>query len=222
MNSSTINVMIADDHRLVIDGIKLMFSTEEDIACVGEASNGQELLDLLKVQPADVVLLDIDMPILNGLDTCKKLQKLYPDLRIIILSMLKEASLIKTLLKYGIKGFLLKNSGKEEIVDAIREVHDGKSSLNDEVSSILIQSLSNQKQKKNSRSNPFPQLSRREKQVLQLIVDEHITSEIAEKLFISPDTVESHRRRLLSKIGVRNTAGLVRACMEYGLLDEAS
>ncbi len=221
MNNHPIRVIIADDHQLVIDGVKLMFSTESDLVCVGEAPNGQALLELLQIQKAEVVLLDIDMPVLNGLDTCKQLHKHYPDLKVIVLSMLKEASLIKMMLKYGIKGFLLKNSGKEEVLDAIRKVHRGEqTSFSEEVSTILIESLSAQKSRRSSRRNPFPQLSRREKQVLKLIVDEHITTEIAEMLFISPDTVESHRRRLLSKLGVRNTAGLVRACMEYGLLEE--
>lgn len=212
-----INVAIADDHQLVIDGIQLMLEPEEDMRLVMSALNGQSLLEQMDNAPIDVVLLDVNMPVLNGLETCKKLRTNYTKVKILGLSMMKEVSLIKLMLQNGANGFLLKNAGKDEVVDAIRKVNDGQNYYSDEVSKIVMNSL-NPGSPKSSTTSPFPQLSRREKQVLQLIVDEHTTAEIAEKLFISFGTVETHRRNILSKLGARNTAGIVRIAIEYRLL----
>ncbi|MEM1219021.1 MAG: response regulator transcription factor [Bacteroidota bacterium] len=214
-----IRILIADDHQLVIDGLRLMLSTEEDFSCTHQANNGQEVLDILAKDSVDVLLMDINMPVMNGVDACKKIQKSYPEVKILALSMLKEASLIKMMLKYGAKGYLLKNAGKDEVIEAIRMVAKGKSYYSEEISEIILQSLSGSRAKKSA--SPFPQLSRREKQVLGLIVEEFTTGEIAEKLFISFGTVETHRRNLLIKLGARNTAGLVRAALEYDLLESS-
>lgn len=212
-----IKVAIADDHQLVIDGIRLMLESEADMQLRMTALDGQLLLDKIAHQNVDVVLLDVNMPKLNGLETCKQLRSLYPELKILGLSMMKEVSLIKLMLQNGANGFLLKNAGKDEVVEAIRKVSEGGNYYSAEVSQIVMNSL-NPSTSKQSLTSPFPQLSRREKQVLQLIVDEFTTAEIAEKLFISFGTVETHRRNILSKLGARNTAGIVRIAIEYGLL----
>ncbi|WP_367389201.1 response regulator [Lewinella sp. LCG006] len=212
-----IRLLIADDHQLVIDGIKLMLSSETDIECAGEANDGQSALDLLTKGAFDLVLLDINMPGMNGLEACKHISKTYPDVKILVLSMLKEASLIKMMLKNGANGYLLKNAGKAEVLRAIRAVNAGQKYYSSEVADIVMASLGGRAEKVNK--SPFPQLSRREKQVLQLIVDEFTTGEIADKLKISFGTVETHRRNLLIKLGARNTAGLVRIGIEYGLLE---
>lgn len=213
-----IRVLIADDHQLVIDGIKLMFSDETDIACIGEANDGLQALELAgKIRP-ELIILDINMPNLNGIETCRQIRRSFPEIKILALSMLKEVSLIKLILKNGADGYLLKNSGKEEILTAIRKIQTGEKYFSSEVAALVMESLTGAKVK--NTENPFPKLSRREKQILQLIVDEYTTVEIAEKLFISFGTVETHRRNLLIKLGARNTAGLVRACFEYNLLDD--
>jgi DNA-binding NarL/FixJ family response regulator len=211
-----IKLLIADDHQLVIDGIKLMLSGEPDITCAGEANDGQAALDLLATTNFDLVLLDINMPGLNGLETCKKMRQSFPQLKVLVLSMIQEVSLIKLMLKSGANGYLLKNAGKDEIIEAIRKVCQGQKYYSAEVADIVMASLAGGAQK--NKQSPFPQLSRREKQVLELIVDEFTTTEIAERLHISFGTVETHRRNLLIKLGARNTAGLVRISMEYGLL----
>ena len=212
-----IRLLIADDHQLVIDGIKLMLSSEADIDCVGEANDGQVALDLLQQLTIDLILLDINMPGMNGIEACKKIRQAYPEIKILVLSMLKEASLIKMVLKNGANGYLLKNAGKREVLQAIRAVKAGQKYYSPEVADIVMASLAGNTVKANK--SPFPQLSRREKQVLQLIIDEFTTGEIAEKLGISFGTVETHRRNLLIKLGARNTAGLVRIGLEYGLLE---
>ena len=209
-------ILIADDHQLVIDGIKLMLSTEPDLECAGEANDGSRALDMLPELQPDLVILDINMPGLNGIETCRKIRESHPNLRILILSMLREVSLIKLVLKNGADGYLLKSAGRAEILDAIRKVRDGEKYFSPEVSALVMESLSGARTKVSE--NPFPKLSRREKQVLRVIVGEYTTTEIAEKLFISFGTVETHRRNLLIKLGARNTAGLVRACFEYELL----
>ncbi len=212
-----INVAIADDHQLVIDGIQLMLNPEADMQLTLSAVHGQSLLDQMEDAKVDIILLDVNMPVLNGLETCKKIRAIYPKVKILGLSMMKEVSLIKLMLQNGANGFLLKNAGKDEVVDAIRKVYDGQNYYSAEVAEIVMSSLGSNNSKDKTVS-PFPQLSRREKQVLQLIVDEFTTAEIAEKLFISFGTVETHRRNILSKLGARNTAGIVRIAVEYGLL----
>ncbi|PHN04901.1 DNA-binding response regulator [Flavilitoribacter nigricans DSM 23189 = NBRC 102662] len=212
-------ILIADDHQLVIDGIKLMLSTETDLECVADAHSGQEVLDYLQNKPVDMVILDINMPDLNGVETCRILQRDYPEVKVLALSMLKEASLIKLMLKNGAHAYVLKHAGKEEVIQAIRKVFAGQNYYSEEVSEIIMASLAGQSTKEKPQS-PFPQLSRREKQVLRLIVDEFTTAEIAEKLHISFGTVETHRRNILIKLGARNTAGLVRTAIEYGLLED--
>jgi DNA-binding NarL/FixJ family response regulator len=212
-----IRILIADDHRLVIDGIKLMLESAEDMLCVGEASNGKEALAMLEKVPADVLLLDINMPEMDGLECSRLVKTRFPKVKILVLSMLKEASLVKSMLRNGASGFLLKNAGKDEVMEAIRQVNEGKQAFSEQVLETVMDSFSSKPAK--PISNPFPKLSRREKQILQLIVEEKTTSEIAEELFISFGTVETHRRNILMKLNARNTAGLVKAAIDYGLLE---
>lgn len=211
-----IKILIADDHRLVIDGLLLMLQEVPDMQCVGQAANGQEALDLLAQSPVDVLLLDLNMPEMDGLECCRLVKERYPTVKILALSMMRELSLIKSMLKHGASGFLLKNAGKDEVLDAIRKVFEGKQAFSEEVLESLMNSFSNKSVK--TAKSPFPTISRREKQILQLIVDERTTSEIADELFISFGTVETHRRNLLLKLNARNTAGLVKAAIEFELL----
>ncbi len=210
-----IKVLIADDHQIVIDGIRLMLSDADGLECAGTANSGEEALQLLQNLPIDVLLLDINMPGMDGLECCRKVHADFPAVKILMLSMLREGSLVKMLLNEGASGYLLKNAGKDEVIDAIRKVHAGERALSPEVLDIFLE---NNSEKKKQMASPFPKLSRREKQVLQLIVGERTTGEIASELFISFGTVETHRRNLLMKLNARNTAGLVRMALEYDLL----
>ena len=213
-----IKVFLVDDHQMVIDGIVLLLQNDPEIDCVGYAKNGASAIKQLVDLEVDVVLLDINLPDKNGTEVCRILCQQHPNLQIIVLSMLSEASLIKMMLKEGAKGYLLKNAGKAELLEAIKTVHQGERYLSTEVNTIILDSLAGKRATR--RKNPFPKLSRREKEVLQLIIDEKTTQEIAEQLFISIGTVETHRRNMMSKLGVRNTAGLVRVTFEYGLLED--
>lgn len=210
-----INVFIVDDHRMVIEGLCLLLQDVPNLQIAGTAISGEEAVEQIPNTAVDVVLLDINMPGINGIDTCKKLLKSNPDLKIVAISMHKESSLIKLMLGNGAKGYVLKNAGRDEVITAITEVYHGKNYLDHDVSEIVLNSVMNQNGKKSS--NPFPSLSPREKDVLHCILDELTTNEIAERLHISFGTVETHRRNMLIKTGARNTAGLVRIAIEYEL-----
>ncbi|HLP94754.1 MAG TPA: response regulator transcription factor [Saprospiraceae bacterium] len=211
-----LKILIADDHQLVIDGLMLMIQEATDMHCVGQASNGVEALEILSKESVDVLLLDLNMPEMDGLECCKIVRERYPATRVLALSMMRELSLVKAMLKQGASGFLLKNAGKDEVLEGIRKVAEGKQAFSEAILESLMSSFS-QKPTKSSGS-PYPTISRREKQILQLIYDEKTTQEIADELFISFGTVETHRRNLLLKLNARNTAGLVKAAIEFNLL----
>ena len=211
-----IKILIVDDHQLVIDGIKLMIDGEEDMTVVAEAHNGQEAIDSLPDKEVDVILMDLNMPIMNGLDATKIIHESNPDIKIIGLSMLNDLKLIRKLINYGAIGYLIKNAGKEEVINAIKTVNNGNQYFDQKTLNSLLTNKSAETKK--SKSNLFPKLSRREKEILQLIMDEFTSNEIAIKLFISSGTVETHRRNIINKLGVRNTAGMIRVVMDYGLL----
>lgn len=213
---SPIKVFIVDDHQMVIEGFKLLLQNEAHIQVVGHVLNAEEAIDIVPDIKPDVILLDINMPGMNGIEACKELMKILPDVKIISITMHKESSLIKMMLGNGAKGYVLKNAGKDELVEAIEAVHKGKMYLDDISNEIVINTMNGSNKKKES-SSLFPKLSRREKDVLRLILNEHTTQEIAGKLFISFGTVETHRRNMLIKTGTRNTAGLVRVALEYEL-----
>lgn len=213
-----INVFIVDDHKMVIEGLQLLLKNHEKIQVVGYALSGEEALDKVKIIQPDVVLMDINMPGINGIETTKKMIKLMPTLKIIAISMHKESSLIKLMLNNGAKGYVLKNAGQDEVVKAIETVQQNKLYLDELVNEIVINSVADTS--KQNLSNTFPRLSRREKEVLQLIMEENTTQEIADKLFIGFGTVETHRRNMLIKTGARNTVGLVKMALEYNLLEQ--
>ena len=196
-----------------------MLADETDIKIVGSYQNGSQILSALeRGKPIQIILLDIHMPDTNGVELCKIIKRDFPSVQIIGLSMVSEISLVKLMVKNGASGYLHKNAGKEEVLMAIHRVSKGKRYFSDEISELLLSGNLNG-HSGYERKSPFPRLSRREKEVLSLIVDEFTTQEIADKLFISFGTVETHRRNILSKLGARNTAGLVRIALEYQLLE---
>lgn len=210
-------IYIVDDHKMVIEGIQLLLENEVNISVIGYATSGEQALEEIPKKNIDVVLLDINLPSINGIETCKKLLEIKPELKIISISMHKEISLIKLMLKNGAKGYILKNAGKEEIITAIEKVNKNEIHLGKEVNNIVLNSITLNDIEKKKQKSLFPTLSRREKEVLNCILNELTTQEIAEKLHISFGTVETHRRNMLMKTGARNTAGLVRTVLEYEL-----
>jgi DNA-binding NarL/FixJ family response regulator len=213
-----IRVMIADDHKIFRDGIKSILEKEKDMEVVEEASKGSEVIEKVGNAAIDVIVLDIDMGNPNGIEIAEIIGKEYPEVNILILSMMGLHDFIIQALEKGAIGFILKNAGKDELLTAIRTVAKGDSYFSKEVSAILIEHL-NKPRATRKRIADIP-LSARELEVLKLIVQEDSNPEIAEKLFISIRTVDTHRRNLLEKLGVKNTAGLVKYAIQKGLIDQ--
>ncbi|KPL17498.1 MAG: hypothetical protein AMS26_00750 [Bacteroides sp. SM23_62] len=213
-----IRVMIADDHKIFRDGIKSILAKEKDIEVVEEAARGSEVIEKVGKSAIDVIVLDIDMGEPNGIEVAEIISREYPDVKILILSMMGLHDFIIQALEKGAIGFILKNAGKDELLTAIRSVAKGDSYFSKEVSVILIEHL-NKPRTTRKRIADIP-LSARELEVLKLITQENSNPEIAEKLFISIRTVDTHRRNLLEKLGVKNTAGLVKYAIQKGLIDQ--
>lgn len=212
------HLAIVDDHSIVLQGLELMLKNEPSLSITGLYQNGAQLLSALqRGETINTILMDIHMPDTNGVELCKMVKREYPSVSVIGLSMVSEISLVRLMIKNGASGYLHKNAGKNEVLRALERIREGKKYFSDEINDMLIEGT--RKRGQGTRTSPFPRLSRREKEVLRLIVDEFTTQEIADKLFISFGTVETHRRNILAKLGARNTAGLVRVALEYRLLD---
>lgn len=210
-----IKLLLADDHKVLIEGLKELLNGLNHITITHTANNGQQVIDILKDNPVDVILLDINMPVLNGLDACKQIKKKYPDIKILALTTLNKGSFIQQMLKNGASGYLLKNTSQDELITAIETVYRGETFMNEQTNKILLDSLMNQKPNQAF----IPTLTRREKEILELIAKEMTTSEMAETLHISLNTVETHRRNLIQKFNVRNSVGLVREAILKGILE---
>lgn len=213
--------MIADDHNMFVEGIESILEGHEHIQVVSKCYTGPEVFERMPVDKPDVILLDINLPVMNGLEVCQKLNKEYPAVKVLALSMHNEESFVMEILKYGAQGYILKNTGKKELITAIETIYAGQSYFSEEVTETIMKSLVNQRSGNKKTTSLAPKISRREKDVLELIVREYTTQEIADTLFISLKTVESHRRSLLTKLGVRNTAGLVRVAIENQLTKQS-
>jgi len=207
-----IRILIADDHQMFIDGIRSLLAPETDIEIVAEALNGHEVLFQLSQQSVDMVLMDINMPRLNGLDATKLIKEKYPETRVLMVTMYNTPEYICDLAEAGADGYILKDTGKQELLSAIRTIASGKNFYSQEVMLTMMQNERNKKAK----TQNDPQLSKREIEVLKLIAQEFTTQEIADQLFISNHTVETHRKNLLDKVGARNIAGLVK----YAILNK--
>lgn len=208
-----IQIAITDDHTIVIEGIKTMLKSNKEIEVLQSFENLKDTFENLN-SAVKVLLLDINLPDGNGINACKELLEKHPDLKIIALTNFEETVFIKQIIKNGAMGYLLKNTDKKELTEAIKSVIEGKRYLPKKISDILLNdSIGIQN------SNYFiPKLTVREKEILNLIIQEFTTEEIAAKLFVSTKTVESHRSNLIQKLGVKNSAGLVRVAFEKGLV----
>lgn len=211
-----IRIMIEDDHPLMIDGIKTTLANSPEVEIVADAGNGYEVLKQLENGlEVDVILMDINMPKLDGLDCTRKVTRAFPGIRVIALSQYSEKRFVKRMLKYGAGGYLLKDSSRDDLIEAIQKVHNGEKYFSPRLSVSLV----NQELKLENTSSLFPKLTDRELEILNLICKEHSSQEIANKLFISFHTVESHRANLMHKSGTRNTAGLVKWAVENDFVD---
>lgn len=211
-----VNILVADDHQLLIDGIKSTLSGVEDLQVVGEANNGIQVLEKLESGlKVDIILMDINMPELDGLNCTKQVHKIYPEIRIIALSQFDEKRFVKLMVRNGASGYLLKDVGKEILVQAIRTVFSGDTYYFDQET---VKSINNETHKEDSMTL-FPNFSERELEILAFIGKGLSSQEIANLLFISFNTVETHRANLMHKAGVKNAAELIRWAAVNALLE---
>lgn len=212
-----IRVIIADDHKLIRVGLNAILQLEPDIDVLAEAENGNDVIALVKSHVTDVILMDIDMGIPNGIETTNTIKSNFPDIKVLALTQHEERDYILKMLEAGANGYLLKNCGRDELVAAIHAVVNGDSYFSHTVSATLLKAITELQQKPKASLKDNALLTDREKEVLGLIAQEYSNAEIAEKLFISVRTVDTHRRNLLEKLQVKNTAGLVKYAVEKGL-----
>lgn len=216
---ANIKVLLVDDHKIVRDGIKLMLEPQPGIDVVAEAENGIKVLELLKETAVDVIVMDINMPEMNGITTTMQVKEKYSEIKVLALTMSSDDSHIRQMVQAGASGYIMKSAGRDELTRAIHEVMEGKHYFSDQATQSIMMDLVKNKGKS---SSPEPiHITERELEVLQLIVKENTNQEIAEKLYISPRTVDAHRRNLLQKTGARNTAGLVKYAFQHGLVNDS-
>ncbi|MCC9167295.1 response regulator [Pontibacter harenae] len=211
-------VVITDDHKIIRDGIKALLKGESSFDVTGEASNGEELLELLKTEEANVVLLDINMPGKTGTELAGVLKAKYPDLKVLMLSMMDHDSYVSKAIENGANGYLLKNAGKEELVSAIKLVASGASYISPSICLKLLNTSRSSLLTENELNVEHESLSKREIEVLHLIADGYTNSEIAEKLFNSKRTIETHRQNLLEKTKCKNTASLIKYAVQNRII----
>jgi len=210
-----IRLAIVDDHAVVLDGLKTMLSAFSQLQVELTTQRGSVLLDELPSTPVDVVLMDIQMPEINGIDLCKQVVRLHPEVKVIAFSSFDDSNYVKQIFRSGAKGYLLKNSDKHTIVKAIEIVMEGEEYMDETIKKIILQeSLTGQR-----RSIFEVPLTKREKEILKLIAEGFSSQEVADKLFISLRTVETHRMNINQKLDVKNTAGLVKEALKRGLID---
>ncbi|GAA4499209.1 response regulator transcription factor [Hymenobacter ginsengisoli] len=211
-----IRLFLVDDHTVLRHGLRALFQHEEGLEVVGEAENGEQLLAQLPTTPCDVVLLDLHMPGLDGLATTQRLQAEYPDVRVLVLSMADNERAIGQVLAAGARGYVLKNTGRDEILVAVRAVAAGRRFLCSELGLAMLEKVLAGTAE--PAAKPTGGLSAREHEVLRLVAEGMTTAQIAEKLFTSPRTVETHRQNIMEKTGTKNTAALIKAAMSQSWL----
>lgn len=216
-----IKVVIAEDHQMVRAGLRALLEKAGGIEVLGEAANGQEAVNLVQKLAPHVLIMDIRMPILNGIQAAERIRELKLASRIVLVSMYSDESLVHQALKSGVKGYVLKSSASDELLQAVQAAYRGETFLSSPISSIVVERALHPRAA-DKPADPFDNLSPREKEILQLIAEGHTSVGIAEVLAISEKTVEKHRTHLMEKLNVKNLAGLVRQAVRYGLVDRDS
>jgi len=209
----TFSVLVADDHQLITDGISKILQEEKSIAAVYTASNGRDAVDMLNRYTIDCVLMDLNMPILSGYDATKIIKQQKPEVKVIVVSMLSDASVIAKLLKAGADAFIIKNTGTEELLRAITKVMNGEKYISQELSFNLYQNFG-----RRNTTDKQDHLTPRELEIIKYIGEGMTNGEIASKLFLSPATVDTHRKNVLAKLELKNTAALIKYAAENNLL----
>ena len=208
-------MLIVDDHRVVRDGLAKILEGCNDIEVIGQASNGLEAIRRVDELKPDVVILDISMPKLGGLEVCRRIRKDSPATKVVILTMHEEEEYSMKLVRLGVSGYLLKDSAAQEVIEAVRSANLGKAYFSPQISKTLAESY---REIAPNQDDPYDRLNDREREVLQLIAEGHTNREIGDILFISPKTVDNHRTNLMRKLNIHSAADLVRWATKRGLV----
>lgn len=205
-----IRIFLVDDHVILLDGVRSLLNATDEYEVVASASNAEDALKYLQVNPVDILISDYSLPGMDGLGLVRVLQRIKPDLKIIIMSMHDESHLVKEILKEGIKGYLLKKDSTKELITALEQVRAGRVYLSNEINSLLIENLQNPDEGK--------LLTEREREILKLIAREYTNKDIAEALFISERTVETHRKNIFRKTKTNSLVGLMKFAYANNLI----
>ncbi len=212
-----IKVLVADDHTILRDGICALLALAEDMEVVGEASNGSEALEMVEKVNPDVVLMDIAMPIMNGLEAMLRLHKEFPRTRVLVLTQYDDREYVLPAIQAGASGFISKIAASSELISGIRSVYRGDSFLSPSVAKFLVQEYQHEGSLED-RYDPYQQLTDREREILKLIAEGYTTRQIAEMLVVSMKTVEGHRSNLMAKLDIHDRIGLVKYALRKGII----
>ncbi|REC47252.1 response regulator [Chryseobacterium pennipullorum] len=212
MDSEKINIVIVDDHPIVIEGLKMMLNSQPGFNIVETFTSGSELISLIKSHKIDIILLDISLPDANGTELCREIKKTDPEISVIMFSNRSERSMIMQALKNGASGYLLKNTSIHELVICIKGALSGDIVFCNETKQIISRPSQN--------DLPIPRLTKREKQILQMVAQGKTSNSIAEELFLSPLTVDTHRKNLLQKFQAKNSTELINRAIQHHMIDE--
>ena len=213
-------ILLVDDHKLIRDAIHSYLDQDQEFDVIGQVSNGVEAIEFLDGTSVDVVMMDINMPIMDGVDCTREITKKWPEVKVLALTMMSDNQHIKQMMNAGAVGYILKNCTEEEVKDALRTVNAGDTYYSSEVTETVMQNMMKRKPLKKSHLVVDIPLTEREKEVLRLIIKEYTNQEIADELFISPRTVEAHKRNLLEKTDSKNVAGLVLYAIDKQLFED--
>lgn len=220
MSQNRKRIFIADDHQLFIDGMKLIFGRHSDYEIVGTGSDGHAILDFIACHEVDIVITDINMPGVNGIEATEKIKLINPSIKVIAVSMVNDYASVHKMLQSGADGYVLKNAGADELLKALEFAEGGEVYINKEISDILLKGFRFNQSSEAKRIKAIREdLTQREKEILGFIVKGYSNQQIADTLYISIPTVKTHRSNILSKCDVKNTASLVRFVMENNLLN---
>jgi DNA-binding NarL/FixJ family response regulator len=210
-----IHLLIADDHQLIIDGISKILETEKTIGEIHSANNGREAVDTILIKDIDCVIMDINMPVLNGLEATKLIKQQKPFVKVIVVSMLSDATIVSKMMKAGADAFINKDTGKTELLKAIDKVMQGEKYISPQISNNLFTHLTDRNVNKEDKEK---HLTAREVEIIRYIADGLTNHEIADKLFLSVLTIDTHRKNMLAKLQLKNTASLVKYAADHKLL----
>lgn len=213
-------ILLVDDHKLIRDAIHSYLDQDQEFDVIGQVSNGEEAIEFLEGTSVDVVMMDINMPIMDGVDCTREIAKRWPEIKVLALTMMSDNQHIKQMMNAGAVGYILKNCTEEEVKDALRTVNAGDTYYSSEVTETVMQNMMKRKPLKKSHLVVDIPLTEREKEVLRLIIKEYTNQEIADELFISPRTVDAHKRNLLEKTDSKNVAGLVLYAIDKQLFED--